>query len=412
MHPLFLLRHFNDVDHITPIMWHCLEQGDIVTAVLVNTDYPAAEDPRLQFLTQYENFSYMFADELLNLKVGSGLFSLGHPAGTKPANRINAYARAALQKSNLWRRRVINAFEQIDPTACIFEWGPPDRATHWEFFQAATTFNIPRICVPHGLNIYTNEDITPGRAEAFNQGKKHLQSRNEYDAYVTQSEHDKKQEGKLGIYESNHHVLGSTRYYPEWQSINEGLYRTYEATGSTDNKAKVVFMLPHWGFRVEKETTLKLLSRLAERDRLYLVVKEHTRGDSLPQRLDNKLVRRKNTDVVADVPSVSLIKWSDVVLNFGSSIGIEALQQDKYHVNPSYLHSNTTIFNETEAGHRPGSNEETITMVRRIFEGEIEPVSESSKKNLYKSVVYGGRGEHNVLTEYRKLIDDLSGSVE
>jgi hypothetical protein len=305
---------------------------------------------------------------------------------------------------------VIPVLDELDPSACVFEWGPPTRTSHREFFEAATALDIPTLCFPHGLNIYLNKDINPNRKRAFEQGKKGMRSRNRYDAYVTQSEYDKEQEGQLGVDPGIHYVLGSTRYYPEWQSINQELYDEYDATERSPEKATVVFMLPHWGFNIDKERTLQLISALADQDWIQLVVKEHTRGDSLPPALDDRLVEQTNTDVVADVSSVSLIKWSDIVINFGSSIGIEALLQNKQLVTPSYLHSNRTIFAETSACHQPASNDESIEMIEAIHNGERETVPERQKRELYRAVVYGGKDPHDVLAAYRDLIRRFSSA--
>ena len=44
------------------------------------------------------------------------------------------------------------------------------------------------------------------------------------------------------------------------------------------------------------------------------------------------------------IPSPVLIRWSDLVINFASSIGLEAIMQKKPVCNPRYLHTNDSIF--------------------------------------------------------------------
>jgi hypothetical protein len=404
MKPAFFLRHFNDIDHIAPIMWRCLERGDDVYAILLDTNYPASEDPRLEFLTDYDQFHIEYVDSFLDMEWGSQLFSLGQLDGRAPSNPALKYLRKGLQKVGVASRLVTPTLTELDPNVCVFEWGSPRRTSHREFFEAATALDIPTICVPHGLNIYLNDDITPGRKKAFEQGQQTMASRNGYDAYVTQSEYDRQQEGTLGVDPDIHYVLGSTRYYSEWQAINEGLYDTYDPPNESTGSLKAVFMLPHWGYNVDKEQTLQLISTLADYDWLHLVIKEHTRGDSLPSELDDRLVRQDNTDVVADVSSVSLIKWADTVINFGSSIGIEALLQNKQLVNPYYLHSNRTIFEETNASHQPNSNDDSVATIEAIYHDNIEPVPEANKHELYRTVVYGGKDKHDVPETYRELL--------
>jgi len=405
---VFFLRHFNDIDHNAGIMWHCLEQNDHICAILLDRNYDIEDDVRIQFLREYRNFRIDYVDSFLNMARLSNLFRLSKPDGTSPQSLISTIIRKGLQVVGGIQERASTALNEIDPRACIFEWGSPYRMSHREFFEAATNLNIPTLCFPHGLNIYMNEDITPGRKRAFERNRQTMTSRNEYDAYVTQSEHDRRQEAKLGVNSERHYVLGSSRYYPEWQSINEGLYPEYHTQKDILGKLSVVFMLPHWRYNVNKEKTIKLISNLADCKWIYLVIKEHTRGDSLPEDVYDQLTQKEDCELVAQVPSVSLIKWADAIINFGSSIGIEALQQNTHHINPSYLHSNTTIFDTTGASHRPTTNKKTVSLLEKIHNEQVNTSRESNKKQLYQAVIYGGDESHDVLERYRELIKRLS----
>jgi hypothetical protein len=128
----------------------------------------------------------------------------------------------------------------------------------------------------------------------------------------------------------------------------------------------------------------------------------------LPENLDERLSSGINTEVVANVPSVSLIEWSDAIINFGSSIGMEAFLQNKPHLNPSYLHTNSTVFDETVAGYHPESNADTAGLVRALHNGDLEPAPEQLTEELYRRVIYGGNDEFDVLRQYRELIGSLS----
>ena len=65
MQALFFLRHYNDLDHMTPVMWEWIKSGHHATAVVYSTpDYLA--DYRLAFLKQFERFSLHYVDEFLN----------------------------------------------------------------------------------------------------------------------------------------------------------------------------------------------------------------------------------------------------------------------------------------------------------------------------------------------------------
>jgi len=410
MKPVFFLRHFNDVDHISPVIWRCLKQGDVVTAVLLNSNYPGEQDPRIEYLCGYDGFNLTTAHEFLRLPLGDGMFRLADGDGKAPENTVYRVLRRALQRSGMGKHLAARALRAVEARVCVFEWGPPRRTSHMEFFGGARLAGVPTVSLPHGLNIYTNIDVNPTRTDRVKAGEQTMASRNEYDAYVSQSEYHREQDIRLGVDPETYHLLGSARYDPNWQSINESLYEPYDAAGDTDSRLRVVFMLPHWEYNVDKEQTLRLVSDLADQDWVYLIVKEHTRGDSLPEVLDTRLVNDTQAEIIADTASVSLIQWSTAVVNFGSSIGIEALLQDKHHVNPSYLHRNTTIFDETGAEYGPESNEKTVEILKNIHHGNLDPVGEEAKNDLYKTVIYGGREEHDVLEAYRGLIRRISES--
>lgn len=408
MRPVFFLRHYNDVDHVAPVIWRCLEDGDDVLVVLLDRTYPAASDDRLALLRDYDNASFYWIDEFLGIDWAEPMFHLAEKDGRAPARPTFRYLRRGLRASGLSIRWARRALRTHDVTACVFEWGPPHRPSHAELFEAATELNLPTICLPHGLNIYTNMDIKPDRAAAVGDGKDIMASRNEYDAYVSQSQYHREQDIRFGVDPEIYHVLGSARYYPEWQSINENLHDTFTPSGGDEDKLNVVFMLPHWEYNVDEQTTLELVSDLVDEDWVYFAVKEHTRGDSLPSRLDRQIAEADDAESIADVPSVSLIKWADAVINFGSSIGIEAFLQETPHVNPSYLHTNTTIFDETGAGYLPESNHETMELLRNIHVENHQVHAEYSPAELFSETIYGGNDEYDVLGVYRDLMATLS----
>lgn len=405
---VFLLRHFNDIDHISPVIWSCLERGDDVTVVLLDRTYDTKSDPRLQFLSGYQGFEMVYGDEVFGLP--KGMFRLAEPDGRVPERVTYRRLRWLFQRTDIYARWITPKLAELDPDVCVFEWGPPDRMSHAEFFQAATRLDVPTVCLPHGLNIYLNRDITPYRKSAVENNDQIMASRNGYDAYVSQSQYHRDQDIKFGVNPDVYHVLGSTRYYPEWQAVNESFYDRFEVEGNSENRVRTVFMLPHWEYHVDKEQTLAVIRTLANEDWVYLVVKEHTRGDSLPDSLEAKLSALPNADLTASAPSVSLIKWADSVINFGSSIGIEALLQDKHHVNPHYLHTNTTIFDQTEAAHQIDSESALVALMNRIHNETADDISEKNKRTLFRRVIYAGEKPFDVLEAYRNLLIDVQSN--
>src|SRR5438067_1458828 len=65
MRALFFLRHYNDIDHITPVMYEWMKSGHEATAVVYSMpEY--LDDYRLRFLKQFERFSLHYINTFLD----------------------------------------------------------------------------------------------------------------------------------------------------------------------------------------------------------------------------------------------------------------------------------------------------------------------------------------------------------
>src|SRR2546421_46619 len=97
---LFLLRTDPDIDHIAPLIWKCLEQGERTYVTFVE-GFPYANDYRIQFLMKYPNF------KVLSL------------AGVMARSRFVHFASRLL-----WNYYSIRSLlRRYEISACFFEWG-------------------------------------------------------------------------------------------------------------------------------------------------------------------------------------------------------------------------------------------------------------------------------------------------
>ena len=102
-------------------------------------------------------------------------------------------------------------------------------------------------------------------------------------------------------------------------------------------------MTPHWSYNVDKEETFKMIESISCIDDIILYIKPHTResGSISSSKVNNF---KENIKYIANETSFELIRKTDIVIAFGSSIIFEAILQNKYIVHPKYLHTNQTIF--------------------------------------------------------------------
>ena len=148
-------------------------------------------------------------------------------------------------------------------------------------------------------------------------------------------------------------------------------------------------MLPHCSYNVDKEKCLDLIELLISKEWIFLVIKDHARGDGgLPNDLRKKYNSLHNVEASISAHSPTLIEWSDIVISF-STIGLEALLQNKQLINPSYLHTNRTIIDETLACHLANNNHDVLKLIEKFSKGELDRIPEESKIKLYREIITG-----------------------
>ena len=99
--------------------------------------------------------------------------------------------------------------------------------------------------------------------------------------------------------------------------------------------------------------------------------------------------------------SPSLVRWSDVVINVASGIGIEALVQQIPIIYPFYLHRNKTIYDNPELVNIASGCEEVISLLNNHYKGKkLFLPNKDFLKQFFINEVYGGEESNNVLKTY------------
>ena len=291
-------------------------------------------------------------------------------------------------------------------SACVFEWSTPYSRgiIHEKFFKAAKGIGVTTFCIPHGCNIYKDSDVTQGYTDTIKKGVIPDQRfRNEYDYYVFQNPLRRDGWVKWGYDPIKTRAWGSSRFYPEWQKINLKICPEISLAKDSQNKIKIVFMDHQKDYNVKVEKIWNLLDRIANNKNFFLVIKKSTRADKdyHSRSFIAKYKKSINVEFVSNENhSPKLIKWSDCVINFGSSIGLEVLLQDKLLINPFYLHSNKTLFEYFNAALNAKSEDEVINFLNSIKNNSVSSISIQNKNKLFKEIIYAGNEEYNVLDKY------------
>ena len=398
---VFVFRAQPDVDHMAPLAWRLLEDGDEVHAV-VSPGLEVEGDHRLALLRRYPGFTLHQTSErpwrrslpwalwLLLRHRGRAVcveWGFGLREGwdrPRSAAWLVAIARSAVR--SVTRRR--------DP-----------RQVRVNFLVAARLLGRAAICLPHGLSIKL--EGWPGFDRTFD-----WRDRNRFAAYVLNTEHHR--QWHLSNAAGDADVMqtwGSLRWAPEWSELNQRLAPPYTWPAGREG-LRVVLMVPKWGNNVDGDAVLDLVARLSREPSISLVVKAHPRKTegSADRLREDPRIDWSAIDDGTSAESVSLIAEADVVVDVGSSIGVEVVTQGKVLVNPEYLHSVRTLFDDVpDSCIVTGDADATLDALRRLAAGEQAPVTAEARAELLRRAVYGSRpAPFDVLDTYARNVRALA----
>ena len=400
-HALFFVGHFNDIDHLVPVAYKLSKtnRGRPVIIVTENS-YDISGDYRLQFMKRQFEVQVIHAFRFHPLtSVAAWLVRLlNSPLWENFLHRQRSFLFRVVRKvfyGKRWARRIL---ERYNPVTLVFEWASPNSGITGAFVAAGHDKGIPSISLPHGMLVYTNALITRDEKRVGRASRDYV---NLFDGAVYQSRLHADRAIEEGVRPDIVAVLGSARYCGEWRRINLEIqperFIPKKGEGCT---YRAVFMLPQWPYNADREATIRTLRRLSSEPWLHLVLKPHTRELQTNPPYLKELNSHSNVEIVGKVGSVALIQWADAVIVVGSSIALEVLLQGKTHLDPEYLHENTTIFQEVGAEWTVHSDEELVSALRRLQDGQPTPYSAAQVSQAVTQLVLGGTPDVNVLERY------------
>ncbi len=393
------MKSFNDTDHIAPIIFRFLEKDEKVKIIyLSNFDFK--NDYRIKFLSKFKNLSVIKASFFMKTK--NMIFN-------------NRYILQLRLKLSPKIKKIISKFlsPELNNVKCvIYEWCEPNRRAIG--FQNAKDLLIPVICIPHGLNIFINYDFNNHiKSRIINTGEwPDHSNRNKFDAYIFQSKRHLKMAWDWGHDRKKTYFLGSPRFDPKWAKINLNLIKkSNPKISNLKKKTKIVFFLPHWSYNVDKTKTLSCIKKLTLDKTNLIVIKGHTRGTGSLSKKEYKNFKKYNNLILdSSIHSPELIRLSDIIINFGSSIGIEALIQKKIYINPSFLHQNRTIFDNTKLVHIPKNIKEFINLINLSKINKLKKNNITEFNKFMKKEVYAEKDRLDVLENYYLKINHFTNS--
>jgi len=416
---LFFVRHFNDIDHFTPIVWKMHKDNYPVAVYCMNPEYDIQSDYRLQFLRDegvkvdflYNDFEqslgllqrivrFLFISTLaIERKLISDLQSqlsfLSRPFGRlagKIGSRLYKFARRRFYNIN-WARDLL---EQSGAQALCFDWIRPHKYVVDVLLKVAKEMSIPTLSLPHGVFLYTNDSV-----RIAPRGEMRFEKYYRYDYIIVQNKLFKEIISKSGIDKEKIFVLGSARYCNEWMEQNRKIIpRKIESNNGNAEKLKIVLMTTRPQYRINVERMVKTFDILSNFSEIETVIKPHTRSGD-----EAKMYENVPLSNVSELSSVELCEWADVVLVIASSIIIEALTQGKPALYLKYLHENITEYEEFGACWTIHDDTELQDALMSLRDGKGNvPYTDQNVKRWLAEIISGGKSERDVLKDYKDFI--------
>ena len=414
---LFFIRAFNDIDHITPIVWKMINDGYPVSVYCLNPEYDIQDDYRLSFLrANGVKVDYLYnasghRPEGLHRLVCSVMFrsyrihkqlTRGHRGDQSSTAILGKFAREigklsyAFLKALFYRKAwALDFFKRTDARVLCFDHIRPRQYVVGIMLHVAKEKGIPTIAFPHGVFIYLNDLIKEGATDERGYDKY-----NQFDYTIIQNRQRRQYLMNSGVHGNKIYALGSARYCDEWMTQNRQILPRMLKTDQPDNKLKVVFMTTRFAFRIDVKRMLETFDILSRLDDIEVLVKPHTRTGKEAGFYDD--IPLKN---VADISSVELCEWADVMLVIASSILIEALVQEKPVLYLKYLHGNTTLYEKLGACWQINNEAELKKALLSLRQNkETVPYSSENVQNFLSEIIYGGQKRRTVLEDYQQFV--------
>jgi len=419
---LFCLRHFNDVDHITPVVWKMKQDNYSVAVYCINPRYDIDNDYRLNFLKKqgvivesiYEAF-----DQKLNALHRSmrflflWFFTKGEKFSPHHQDKHLLVSRLGqlvaeivgrmfyeLTRITFYRTKWAHyVLEQSEAQALCFDHILPRRYVVGALLRAAKEKSVPTLALPHGVYLYTNESYKV-RTSAGQRFYKF----NRFDYVIVQNHLRKDVLVRAGIAPEKIVVLGSARFCSEWIGQNRNILPRKMNVNRQSKKLKAVFMVSKPQCRIDIERMLSTFDLLSNLGEIEVMLKPHTRAVG-----NNRLFANVALPNVADIFTPELCEWADVVLVIGSSVITEALMQGKPVLYLKYLHANTMLFEEVGACWTIGNEAELEHALQSLRRNKTDlPYQDQNVEKFLSAVVYGGRNERDVLEDYVRFITNCT----
>lgn len=433
----FIVHHYNEIDHRTPIIYKWSKISDIPAHVIICSTPELINDYRIQFLdrlpgVKVEHISSIGkgsnGERIEKGSLTASVIDKMEGIGRKlpewfPKEQFWEYTfspLAAQTKSTVLEEMISNTVEPV----VIFDWS---RQPVSKNLLDGTP--IPSACFPHGDSPYFNaifsdrnmKNLLSPRSTMLSSSFRNINDNRQFRQILHKwvYHQDENLDWIQNVIVPNEltgerwekvvprdhlHVLGSPRFNEEW------LIKLDEIKPSTPNfpegEWNLVLFSRDPGFFVSKDRLTNTIEIIDRYPNIKLIVKEHTSGELYRDSTFNPSKLSNVTFVGREVHSPNLFDWGDLFLHAGTSVIFEAIMKDKPVISLDYVHANRSTTGMFLPDTRADTYDDLIRILSAIFSGQLtRTYTTKQKENFVEEMIE--LPDQNVLDAYTNFIKKL-----
>lgn len=417
MKALFFLRHYNDIDHITPVIFKWVKSGHVCDVVLIG-HRTVCNDYRIEFLRKLPDVRVAHVRDVLTplqyllWRLQTLLLSPGMKRSLlKPLAQKAIEIYGAGNRWKVWRdtagKVLERSFAGSGKGVIVFDWVTRNSPVCIEWVEAVITLahdkDLGAVSLPHGDSPHANHLIRRGEWKL--QPDTMYSAGCLFDQVVVPNELCAVRFRPF-MQAQSIAVLGSPRYCTEWLDKLVQLQPPSPLARSS-SRLKLVIFLRKSDFTTFWEEVGEVVQMIAAFPAVDIIIKPHTRGGWRQPLARNKaILRLPNVSIAADdVHSVHLLHWADVVMDLATSVVFEAVVAGKPVLAADYLHAGRSVV----ADYMPETELRCRDDVYQRIDGLIAAgcgsfYDEEHRQRFLKEIIQGC-GDEDVLPRYVALLE-------
>ncbi len=329
----FFLRHNNDIDHMVPVMYKWLSTENIPTDIILTTKREYLRDNRINLLRKFKHANIFYITDLFKKSSLPYYFNVLYYKFDSRWDNIFQKNTLVREKTDKIIRAIADKIYKDTKRGFVaFDW-----ITNYfvqKMVKYAKERNFITVSLPHGDRPYVSFFETLNTLSY--RGLDSFRSSKIFDYVVVPNRLCFKRYDKH-LEKDRIKILGSPRYCDEWLNIISKFTPIFDVEGSEKN-LKLVLFLRNTNYPIFWDEVVRTIKLILQFPEVYLIVKHHPRNSEAKQ-LTRKLMRlypdiKQNMDVnlkfiYGNINSEALLKWSDIILDVGTSITWEPVKKGK-----------------------------------------------------------------------------------